>query len=331
MTNVFISILNWNDAASTLRCVHAVQQSAVSNDVSVTLVVLDNGSNPTDWAALQQGLTNTAVILLHQEINTGFASGHNVVIRQAIDRQADYIWLLNNDAVVKPDTLNGLIQVISKIPTCGVVSPLIYALHDEKIIDFLGAIEDWKNLDSTAAATPDIAARMQESHPNEFFVWGTAPLIRTTAITATGLLNEKLFAYYEDDDLCARLTKAGWSSRMAFSVAIQHNRRKSDFEERPCYYFYLMARNSLHFYLHHTPPKFRNWIRLRLFSRAMIRAANLRAHGLDKKSDACLLGVWDGLFGRYGPPKLTIAPPIFLRWISNAFPYRLQQWLDADK
>lgn len=328
MTSVFISILNWNDAASTLHCVHAVNQRAVSSDVNVTTVVLDNGSNPADWAMLQQGLANSDITLIRQEANTGFAAGHNVVVRQAIERQADYIWLLNNDAIVKPCTLDVLIQTMTDFPECGIVSPLIYAHHDEKIVDFLGAIEDWEKLDSTAAANPDAAATMQASHPKEFFVWGTAPLIRRTALSATGLLNEKLFAYYEDDELCVRLSKAGWSSRMAYSVAIQHNRRKSDFDERPPYYFYLMARNSLLFYLEHTPPEFRRWIRLRLFSRAMIRAANLRARGLTEKSNACLLGIRDGLRGRTGPPRLDAKPPTWLVLVSEIFPYRLQQWLN---
>ncbi|WP_114971810.1 glycosyltransferase [Rhodoferax ferrireducens] len=330
MTSVFISILNWNDAARTLHCVHAVHKSAVSRNVTVTLVVLDNGSNPADWAVLQQGLANTAITLIRQEANTGFAAGHNVVIRQAIERQADYIWLLNNDAIVKPDTLAGLLQAISESPECGVVSPLIYAHYDEGIVDFIGAVQDWKKLETRNAGNPAEAKEMQASHPSDFVVWGTAPLFKATALKATGLLAESLFAYCEDGELCARLSKAGWSSRMAFSVSIQHFRRKAVFDERPPYWFYLMTRNSLLVYLLHTPPEFRRRIRLRLLSRAMISAANLREHGQPEKSNACLLGIWDGLLGRDGPPRLNVTPPAFLGWISSVFPYRLQQWLDAD-
>lgn len=329
MTSVFISILNWNDAASTIQCVHSVRQSAVSSDVAITLVVLDNGSNLADWAALQHGLAGGDVVLIRQETNTGFAAGHNVVIRQAIERKADYIWLLNNDAIVKPDTLAGLLKTISEFPACGVVSPLIYAHYDEKIMDFVGAMQDWSKLDSRRAGDPVAAKNMQASHQSDFFVYGTAPLFNTTALSAAGLLEEKLFAYYEDEEMCARLACIGWSSNMAFSVTVQHFQRKSSFDERPPYYFYLMARNSLFFYLRHTPRSFRRWIRLRLFSRAMIKSAQLRERGLSEKSNACLLGIWDGLRGRGGPPQLDDTPPAWLIFISKVFPYRLQQWLDA--
>lgn len=329
MTSIFVSILNWNDAASTLNCLHAVRQSEVTNDVTITCVVLDNGSRSDDWAVLQQGLFNSDVTLIRQESNTGFAAGHNVVIQQAIERQADYIWLLNNDAIVKPGTLAGLLQTIFESPGCGVVSPLIYAHYDEKIVDFIGAVHDWKTLSNKGSGNPIETIEMQKSHPRDFFVSGTAPLFKVTALKTTGLMAERLFAYYEDDDICARLSHHGLVCRMASSIAIQHKRRKSVFDERPSYFFYLMTRNSLFFYLQHTPTEYRSWIRLRLFSRAMISAANLRAHGQPEKSNACLLGIWDGLRGRDGPPRLDVTPPAFLGWISNVFPYRLQQWLDA--
>ena len=328
MTSVIISILNWNDAASTLRCVKAAHQSAVPTNVVVTLTVLDNGSSQSDWVLLQNGLANSDVTLIRQETNTGFAAGHNVVIRQAIERNADFVWLLNNDAVVRQETLTGLLQVLFETPDCGIVSPLIYALHDEKTVDFIGAIHDWKTLDSERANSLAKAERMQADQPKDIFVFGTAPLLRTTALIATGLLEEKLFAYYEDDDICIRLSRAGWSCRMAFSASILHFRRKAVSIERPSYFFYLMARNSLFFYAEYTPAEYRRWIRLRLFSRAMITAANLRERGLTDKSNACLLGIWDGLRGRGGPPRLNVTPPVWLVFVSKVFPYRLQQWLD---
>lgn len=328
MTSVFVSILNWNDAASTVRCVRSVRESILPNGVAIMLFVLDNGSSPEDWNVLKNGIDNSDATLIRNEINIGFAAGHNVIIREAIERKADYIWLLNNDALVKDDTLASLLSVHYATPGCGIVSPLIYAMHDEKTVDFIGATHDWKNLNSKRAGDLATAERMEANCPTDFFVFGTAPLLRIAALGDVGLLEEKLFAYYEDDDLCTRLARAGWSSKMASSAKILHFRRKAVPAERPPYFFYLMARNALFFYLAHTPTENRRWIRLRLFSRAMITAANLREHGLIEKSNACLLGIWDGLRGRSGPPRLSVTPPVWLTFLSRIFPYRLQQWLD---
>jgi len=328
MTSVFVSILNWNDAASTLRCVRAVCASIVPDGVAIKLIVVDNGSSLEDWNALQNGMDHGDVTLIRNEINLGFAAGHNVVIREAIERKADYIWLLNNDALVNGDTLSGLLDVYDMTPDCGIVSPLIYATHDGRTVDFIGATHDWKNLRATHASDVATAEKMQTNCPTDFFVFGTAPLVRMTALIDVGFLDEKFFAYYEDDDLCARLARLGWSSKMAFSTSILHFRRKAVSAERPRYFFYLMARNALFFYLTHTPTENRRWIRLRLFGRAMITAANLREHGQIEKRNACLLGIWDGLFDRSGPPRLDVSPSAWLQLLSNVFPYRLQQWLD---
>ena len=328
MTHIFISILNWNNAANTLDCVGAIHQTITPNDVSRTLVVLDNGSRPDDWTALQQGLADRDVTLLRQETNIGFAAGHNVVIRQAMERKADYIWLLNNDAIVKPDTLAGLLHTISGDPACGVVSPLIYAHYNEKIIDFVGAVHCWSALSSHCAKDRSTAIALQKQHPADFFVYGTAPLFRLNALKMSGLLDESFFAYFEDDDICSRLSQLGWHARMAFNTEIRHGLVQSFYEERPPYYFYLMARNDLIFYWRHTPPAFRRLIRLRIFSRAMIKAAQLRERGLPEKSNACLLGIWDGLRGQGGPPRLNAKAPAWLVFISAMFPYRFQQWLD---
>jgi hypothetical protein len=115
---------------------------------------------------------------------------------------------------------------------------------------------------------------------------------------------------------------------MAYSVTIQHFRRKSVSNQRPAYFFYLMARNSLFFYTSYTPKAYRRLLRTRLFSRAMITAANLRASGMPDKSNACLLGIWDGLRERWGPPQLEVKPPAWLIFLSKVFPYRLHQFLN---
>lgn len=328
MTSVFVSILNWNDATSTLRCVRSVRASIIPDGVAIKLFVADNGSSLDDWNVLQNGIDHSDATLIRNEINLGFAAGHNVVIREAIERKADYIWLLNNDALVNEDTLSGLLDVHHTTPDCGIVSPLIYATHDGRTVDFIGAIHDWNSLNTKSANDLAVAEAMQTNQSKDFFVFGTAPLLRLTALGNVGFLEERFFAYYEDDDLCARLAKIGWSRKMAFSARILHFRRKAFYTERPSYYFYLMARNSLFFYLAHTPTENRRWIRLRLFSRAMITAANLRQHGLIEKRNACLLGIWDGLRGRSGPPRLNVSPPAWLQLLSNVFPYRLQQWFD---
>lgn len=323
---IVASVLNWNDAASTLECVAALQASQLPEGMHLQIVVLDNGSGADDFARLRNGLTGSTAVLVVNQRNKGFAGGHNQVIAQALQNGAGYLWLVNNDALVAANTLQLLLAEMLAVPRCGVVSPLIFAKDDSTRVDFAGAYHDWGALESVRAANDVDGRAMQANHPNGFFVYGTAPLIKAAALQQCGLLAEDFFAYFEDDDFCVRLSESGWRSRLAFGASIYHVNRRDNFSERQPYYFYLMARNGIRFYLRHTPTPFRRLIRTRLATRGLVQAALLRERKLPKKADACLLGIWHGLMNRGGQPVLA-APPVWMRWLERALPYRLQQWL----
>jgi len=138
-------------------------------------------------------------------------------------------------------------------------------------------------------------------------------LFRVAALKQVGYLDERLFAYFEDDDIGERLIKSGWTNRMVFDSQVQHACFDGVISDRKPYYFYLMTRNSFHFFLQHTPTSHRRLLRLRLIDYALVAAIGLQKKGMNDKANACLLGIVDGLTGRYGPPKLTRVVPFWVR------------------
>lgn len=324
---IYISILNWNDATSTIQCLSSLENSKIPDGYEVAIFIVDNGSNATDKTQLAEGLSKYKDSIIWLPENVGFASGHNTVVEMALQASAEFIWLVNNDSVVTPETLVSLLDEITLDEKCAIISPLIFSLDDENQVDFVGARQDWTLLDSRRAPTPEAGKEMQEAHRADFFVYGTAPLIRCAAIRSVGALASNYFAYYEDEEFCARLSNNNWTCKMAFHTRIRHKHTRQAFADRPPYYFYLMARNSIHFYKSHTPVQYRRLIVLRLFGRSMIKAALLRESGHAQKANACLLGTLDGLKGRGGKPDMDRTPPHWLVFISKVFPYRLHLWL----
>lgn len=317
---VVVSILNWNNATSTINCVRSLLASA-TNAPGTRVTVVDNGSEANDWVALSRGLGNERVQLIRLEANLGFAAGHNVVIRKAIDDGYEYVWLLNNDTMIPEGTLQALIQFMDRDHTCGAASPVIYALHDSSVIDFCGARHDWKNLKKIIPRGIEESRAMENDKPGDMGLYGTALLLRTAALKKTGLLNEDYFAYYEDDDISRRMSNAGWRNRMCFDANIFHRKTPDSFAERPAYYFYLMARNDLFFWGRMGSGGFRQKAdRLRLVSRSLIRASRLRSRGMLEKSEACLMGIHHGLLDRGGAPRFDATPPWWMVFISRYVP-----------
>lgn len=310
---VLISILNWNGAAQTLDCVRDLLRQELPEDARADILVIDNGSAPADADMLARGLTALPVVLRREAVNHGFAGGHNLALMRALDEGYDFLWLVNSDAVMgNVDVLAQLLAVMTANGRCGAASPLLAILDQPEKVYFCGNFHDWTQLETQRARDVDDARATAGRRLAQQWVPGTAMLLRTQALRAVGPLDERLFAYYEDDELCARLAAHGWHCAVAYDARVLHAmpRRETD---RPPYYFYLMARNRLIFWHGSTPAAHRHRLGLKLLDRALYDVNRLYYRGFPEQARAALLGINDFLGRRYGRPMLDRRPGLGLR------------------
>jgi GT2 family glycosyltransferase len=309
---ILVSILNWNSAADTIRCVNSVINLKPIDNHSIEILVIDNASIADDYALLREEMQIYNINLIRNDINSGFAGGHNISIRRCIEENFEYVWLLNNDAIVDANSLCQLVQLMEQEPRCGSCSPVIRRLGNPEIVDFCGAIHNWQSLGMLNPGTIDFAPSFCNENSESLWLVGTALLLRVKAMRQVGLLNEKLFAYYEDDDIGRRLNLGGWINKMCLTSNVEHACFNGVISDRKPYYFYLMARNSFLFFLTYTPPSNRKLLRARLIDHSLVVAEKLSDLGFKDKANACLLGIADGLAGKGGPPILNRNVPFWL-------------------
>lgn len=317
--SVLISILNWNASNATLRCIDSLA-SQYTGELTVQVSVIDNGSRAEEWRLLQDGARTRAISLIRLETNLGFAGGHNLSMQAAIDANLDFVWLVNNDATVYPDALEKMIHLMNLDLGCGAVAPVSIAEHDSRHIDFVGARHDWENMTSVRLASQSETTLFENTRPNDMWVSGTAVLFRVDALKQIGILDEKLFAYFEDNDISARLATGGWKNRMAYDAKIVHACHDGKDTNRPPYFFYLMQRNCFRFWRKNTPKKYRHFLSLRLLDRSLYEANKLYYQGFKELGDAALLGTSDGFWGQTGAPCLSRRPAgtiVLLKWLFN--------------
>lgn len=327
-TTVLISILNWNSSKETAACVASLHQATFDIKERIEIHILDNGSSESEYQALKSEIWPTQITLIRSDKNLGFAAGHNLQISHAISKNFSYVWLVNNDATLAGDALINLLKFADLNPDFGAYSPIILAKDNPDIYDFCGAQHDWANLESVRASTPEEGCFNQQQDPSNSWLAGTALLLRIAAIREVGLLDENYFAYYEDDDICSRLAQAGWHCKLVCGSIARHSRHIDIYRDRPPHYFYLMMRNSVRFWTTRIPKSFSFFITYRLAGRAFITAHQLKSRGFLEKSDACLLGVQDGLAGKYGKPNLGRSPSWLIRQFAKYYFYRLHQFID---
>jgi GT2 family glycosyltransferase len=310
--SVLISILNWNGAAKTLKCLHSIRDEGALAAVDATVLVIDNGSGAEDVALLQPIVAMPNVVLKSIPTNLGFTGGHNISIELAAREGYDFIWLLNNDVVVQPGTLNELVTVLKGNAQCGAVSPVV---RDESARDSVVRCvntHDWDQRTHDRIVSLEAAQRFQAEQPESVWVDGTAVLFRVAALKDTGVLDDRLFAYYDDNDIGVRLMSKGWFSQCAFNATIFHEVKKT-YDEFPLYLFYLLQRNEMLFWSKHAPARHRRMLLLKMIDKGLFDANRMYAKGMPKQGDAILLGAWDFLVGRFGPPRHQAKVPLTMR------------------
>lgn len=117
-SNLLVVIVTFNPMKWVDRCFGSLFASKTPCDI----YVVDNGS--TDGA--QEYIQNeyTDVIFYQSLTNLGFGRANNIGLQYAIDNDYEYVYLLNQDAWVMPDTFEKMIALHKKSPEYGILSPL---------------------------------------------------------------------------------------------------------------------------------------------------------------------------------------------------------------
>ncbi len=114
--DVSVCIANWNCRDYLLACVNSIMNRP--QGVAVEIIIADNAS--TDGAAEAIARDFPEITLVRNAENLGFARASN----QAADRaNGRYLFFLNNDTVLPPQTLSRLVAFADAHPRVGMVGP----------------------------------------------------------------------------------------------------------------------------------------------------------------------------------------------------------------
>jgi GT2 family glycosyltransferase len=243
---VFIILLNWNGWKDTIECLKSLKRIDYPN---YQIVLIDNGS--TDESVFQLKFFcsehNEDLIFLENQNNLGFAGGNNVGIKHALENQADYVLLLNNDTTVEPNFLTQLIKAAESDKKIGMLGPKINFYDHKDRIWFLGGKINRLLNKGTHLYYDQIDS--VENLPNKLFevdyFTGCALLIKKEVIEKIGLMWNGFFLYYEDTDWNLKAQKNGWKIIVVPKAKIYHKVSRSTKPGSSSYVYY-HTRNGLY-------------------------------------------------------------------------------------
>jgi GT2 family glycosyltransferase len=236
--HIGVVVVNWNREADTLRCLAAL---LVSDYEDFEVVVVDNAS--TDGSAEAICRAYPALALVRNPENAGFAGGNNVGIGHALERGAEYVFLLNNDAVVEPATLRALAAAAASHPGAGFLGAKVCTLEDRRqVLSAGGRLENgWRPVH---LGLGEIDNGRRAAPVEVDFLSGSALLASRGAIEAVGRLDEDFYLYYEDVEWCLRGKRGGFQVLEVPAARVFHPDTRLRDQDSPAVTYYC-ARNSL--------------------------------------------------------------------------------------
>lgn len=249
-----IVLLNYNSWEDTIECLESIYNL---KDVKFEVFVVDNSlgeknfNNIISWAKGDLLVKNTNfpelinstlkkpirfhvskqedsipirskdLYLIKANSNKGFAAGNNIAIKHIKkNNEYDYIWLLNNDTVVREDTLKRLIET-SRHKTFDIIGSLMIYYSNPNVLQGIGGtINKWFG---TAKPIKN-GLNIKEITGDEKIDYpiGASMMVTKNFLNCVGELSENYFLYYEEADWVLRGKKYGFKTGFSKHSIVYH-------------------------------------------------------------------------------------------------------------
>jgi GT2 family glycosyltransferase len=277
MARTWIILVNWNGGTDTVECLDSLLRLEESD---FAVVIVDNGSRDGSSELLcgwvrdhfdtvtfsrfvgESGFKTPAakVTFIETGANLGFAAANNLGMQFASqDPDCRFFWILNNDTVVAPDSLEAQRLAIESDPTIGMLGARLMFYHQPTRVQGLaGGFYKVKargyhlGLDLSADQLPP----KDEVERKMAYVLGASMFVRKSLVDEIGGMSEAYFLYFEELDWAERMPSR-WRLAVAMNAVVWHKEGKSigsNTHNRPSNtsLYYLNA-SLLRFYARHEP------------------------------------------------------------------------------
>lgn len=234
------------------------------------LAIIDN--NSTDGTIEKVKQLPQAVTKLFMDRNQGFAAGVNLGFHRTT---ADYVLLLNPDAVIEPDAIAELAGYLDAHHDVAAVGPSHLDAHGYRspshgdapsvkllwssFLDFVPPLRDALNVPALSKPTP-----LGVSHPLPVeYLCGGAMMIRKDVWKQLGPFDEAFFLYFEETDFCVRAREAGHGITLLPTVTAKHSGGHSADQSRELADFAFLQSYRTYIRKHFDKPE-QAWSLLRL-------------------------------------------------------------------
>jgi len=263
MNKVYVIIVNYNKFEDTIECLESLLKSNYlnfqifvidnsSNELSMKQLsdwISDNSYNdintnfkdlvfPLEHKPVSHTITSEFVFTKEDELyedkvtiirakNNGYAAANNIVLHYVLKKGApsSLIWMLNNDTVVKKDTLNNLVDFyqLNKDKKYILGAKLRYYFKPDVIQAIAGSYNKWLGMNSHVGDGKKDSGQYDNYKPGKMdYIVGASIFLPKLFLEEAGVMSEDYFLYFEEMDWMQRGVKYGFSMAIVPNAVVYH-------------------------------------------------------------------------------------------------------------
>lgn len=215
MPDLSIVIVNYNTCEKLRDCIESILEHRAELDLET--IVVDNGSKDNSTDMIREYAPD--ITLLEPGYNSWFAGGNNIGVKAA---SGDFVWILNPDTIVQPNTMQIMLDYLKKNVQVGAVTSLMqFPDGSEQPTCSMTPLYPDLLLGYTFLGV--LFSRKRDSRRREMFYenWDrktiqaveVAPdsnlMVSRELLLEIDILDETLKLYFTEDDICRRIINAG--------------------------------------------------------------------------------------------------------------------------
>lgn len=200
-----VIILNFNSYKQTIECIESVKNITYPN---YEIIVVDNNSKDDSLQNIKSSFPD--IILLKSMDNLGYAFGNNLGIKYALERNIQYICILNNDVAVDKNFLQPVIKTLIEDKKAAAAGPAICYYGQDDVIQAMGGnINLYTGLPGMKFKGKKLS-QVKESLYNVDYLGGACFVVKADILKKFGLIPENYFLFYEETEFFLNIKRQGY-------------------------------------------------------------------------------------------------------------------------
>jgi GT2 family glycosyltransferase len=226
-----VVIVTYKHREMLSRCLLSLKN--VGTKVPLEIIVVDNNSNDGTIEFVKENYPEMKIIANNE--NLGYSRAVNIGLRSATSQ---FYLTINPDIIVLPGAIEIMIDYMNRNPKVGIAGCKLFnedgslQFSVRRFLDlrtYLYRFTPLRGLMAGSALERRYLMQEWDHNDNRLVDWvlGGCMMVKKSAMDEVGLMDEKIFMYFDDVDWCYRMWSRGWQVAYVGEAGMIHKHERT--------------------------------------------------------------------------------------------------------